>query len=114
MSLLAKVFGRVGKAQECAVCGAIVVEGLRAQVDNWYVESKDDQGRSYGGYCTKCRKYYCWRCACTHGDILLTELNQPVVPTRATFDSAPVLDHHGLMYCPLCGDLGMPRTLHAT
>ena len=120
MSWLDRLFGqseepqRPRKPQKCAACGATVVEGLAKQVYNWAVDPKDDVGRSYGGFCSECGNYYCWPCACKHGEQLLKGLNRPILRTRGTFDSATILDHRGLMYCPRCGDLGMRRTLVAT
>jgi len=113
MSWLDRVLGRKKKAPECAICGVPIVEGLRKQVYNWVVNPVDDLGRFYGGFCSKCGKHYCWQCAYRHGEMLLKEQDRPVVPTREAFDSVAILDHDGMMYCPRCGDLRMPRTLQA-
>jgi uncharacterized protein with PIN domain len=117
MSWLDRLFGRSRERQNskrCAICGGSVVEGLAKQVYNWAVDPQDDLGRSYGGFCSECGNYYCWHCVYKYGEQLLRELNRPILPTRGTFDSATILDHRGMMYCPRCGDLRTRRTLVAT
>jgi len=115
MSWLATILGKSRESYKtCAICGVTVVEGLLEQVYNWVVDARDDQGRPYGGFCRKCGKYYCWRCARRRGEHLLGALSHPVLASRGTFGSATILDYHGMMYCPRCGDLRTSRTLQAT
>jgi hypothetical protein len=93
----------------CSNCHRKIVPGLKNQIDDLSITSRDNKGNLYGGYCHSCNNYFCWDCLEKYAKSMFktTLLQTNTQMVMATLES------DGTLHCPNCGGIGKKRTVMA-